>query len=93
MLATTDLFRTGNTIEAGLWIAIGLAFLAAATLRRGPARRLCAASAIVFVLFGVSDIVEARTGAWWRPWWLFAWKALCVLAMLVLLRVCLKQEP
>jgi hypothetical protein len=29
-----------------------------------------------------SDLVEARTGAWWKPWWLFVWKAACVLLML-----------
>jgi hypothetical protein len=33
---------------------------------------------------GASDIVESRTGAWWRPWWLFAWKAVCVIALLFL---------
>jgi hypothetical protein len=26
--------------------------------------------------------VEARTGAWWEPWWLFVWKALCVVGLL-----------
>ena len=53
--------------------------------RCGPARRRCTIATIVFFLFGMSDVVEVQTGAWWRPWWLFAWKALCVLAMLGLL--------
>jgi hypothetical protein len=38
-----------------------------------------------FVLFGASDLIEVRTGAWWRPWWLLAWKAACVFALIVLL--------
>lgn len=42
------------------------------------------AAAFVFLAFGLSDLVETQTGAWWKPWWLFAWKALCVHAMLAL---------
>jgi hypothetical protein len=32
----------------------------------------------LFVLFGSSDVVEAQTGAWWRPLWLLAWKGVCL---------------
>jgi len=42
------------------------------------------AAAFVFLAFGLSDLVETQTGAWWKPWWLFVWKALCVHAMLAL---------
>ena len=31
-----------------------------------------------FFAFGISDFVEIHTGAWYRPWWLLAWKATCV---------------
>lgn len=30
--------------------------------------------------FGVSDIIELQTGAWWRPWWLLLLKAACLLS-------------
>jgi len=74
---------TANYVEAALWGVIGLIFLvhAIATKRSG---RASAIAALAFVLFGVSDIVEAETGAWWRPWWLFCWKAACVLSMIAL---------
>jgi hypothetical protein len=51
------------------------------------------------VPFGLSDLVESQTGAWWTPWWLFAWKALCVLGLLacgvalVRLTASPRQEP
>ena len=78
------MFETGNYVEAGLWIAIALAF-AASCVWRGSDKKTCVAAALTFLLFGVSDIVEVQTGAWWRPWWLFAWKAACVLSMICLL--------
>lgn len=39
--------------------------------------------AITLAVFGGSDLVEARTGAWWKPWWLFVWKAACVVVLLL----------
>ena len=78
------MFETGNYIEAGLWIVIGSVF-AATGMRRGSDRRVCVVAACTFFLFGISDIVEVQTGAWWRPWWLLMWKAGCVLSMLFLL--------
>ncbi|MFP4103756.1 sensor histidine kinase [Coleofasciculus sp.] len=40
---------------------------------------------ITFFFFGLSDIIEVQTGAWWRPWWLLVWKSLCVFSMGALL--------
>ena len=76
------LFVLSNQIEAALWtlIAVGMAV---ATLRRSSTRRECAIGAVAFALFGVSDLVETTTGAWWRPWWLFAWKGACVLGVIL----------
>lgn len=34
-----------------------------------------------FIAFAVSDIIEAHTGAWWRPLWLLGLKSACVLAL------------
>ena len=77
------MFKTANHIEAGLWFVIGLAF-AGYAFARPSVRVRSFVAAIVFILFGVSDIVEVQTGAWWRPWLLFCWKAACVLAMLIM---------
>ncbi len=73
-----DLERTCNYIEAGFWSSFGV--VATLGLWR-QARRLTPFSLIagsVLILFGLSDLVEARTGAWWRPWWLLLWKAVCL---------------
>ena len=83
--AANDFFRTGNYLEAALWITVAGVFAVLAARRQGTVRRRCALATVTFFLFGLSDIVEVRTGAWWRPWWLLAWKATCVLAMLWLL--------
>ena len=36
-------------------------------------------AAVAFFGFGISDLIEAQTGAWWEPIWLFFFKAACVL--------------
>ena len=69
-------FVVANYVEAGVWCAMG-----AVTLVKGKG----AASvvlAIALAAFGVSDIVETRTGAWYDPWWLLAWKIVCVVVIL-----------
>ena len=78
-------FVLSNHIECGLWCSIGIAMLIAAARQAGAVRRDCLIGGVTFVIFGGSDWVEATTGAWWRPWWLFAWKALCLLVLLYLL--------
>ncbi len=79
-----DIERDGNFIEAGVWcVAAALVFWKAF---RSPVifRRTLVALGITVAVFGGSDIVEAHTGAWWRPWWLFVWKGACVIALLFL---------
>ena len=71
------LFVWGNVAEACLWI--GLAVLA---LRRRVGQWSIGLAAAL-TLFGVSDLVETQTGAWYDPPWLLAWKAICVLALIV----------
>ena len=77
-------FVLSNRIEAGLWTAIGVGFLIGAALHHGIVRRDALIAAMVFAIFGLSDVVEATTGAWWRPWWLLVWKGGCIVALLVL---------
>ena len=77
----TDPEVIGNYIEAGFWIVIGVAFLARSRRLRPPYFALAIAAGVTFVLFGCSDVVEAQTGAWWRPWWLLVWKGACLVAL------------
>lgn len=80
------MFQEANYIEAGFWGVIGLVFFVHVAIRSGANRTSRCTAGILFVLFGVSDVVEAGTGAWWRPWWLLVWKGACLLGLLFLLR-------
>jgi hypothetical protein len=79
-----DIHRDGNLIEALVWFAAAAAMLVKSRSETRPARNALLLLATATVGFGVSDLVEMRTSAWWKPWWLFVWKAACVLAMLAL---------
>ncbi len=73
-----SLHAVGNAVEAGFWAVVGFTFIVVALRRTGGGRGRLVALAVAFVLFGIPDLVEIQTGAWWDPWWLFAWKAACV---------------
>ena len=83
MPAVSSFFVTANYIEAGLWTLIGAGFFLYAGLKRGSATSRVTASA--FLIFALCDVIETRTGAWWRPWWLLAMKGSCLTVLLVLL--------
>ena len=85
-LDSIDIEVVFNNFEAGFWfvIAIVLAWRAWRSDRR--VRRVGMIAAFAFGIFGVSDLIEAHTGAWWRPWWLFVMKAACVLVFVACLR-------
>lgn len=98
------MFETANYIEAVFWTAVGLAFIVWAALAgrrktglpdadRKPKRTQGLAAGATFILFGATDVIEAGTGAWWRPWWLFAWKAACLLILLAFLVQHLRHRP
>ena len=57
--------ETFNHIEAGLWFSIGLGMLITAVIRRRDNRwlTLLLVATVAFTLFGVSDIIEAESGA------------------------------
>ena len=79
-----DVHRDGNLIEAFVWFAAAAAMAIKSRKESSGARRTLLFLGLVTIMFGVSDLVEMRAGAWWRPWWLFAWKAACVLGMVSL---------
>ena len=75
-----------NFFEGLLWTAIGVAF-AWHAFRKAEYRRLQVGASVSFILFGISDFIEMRTGAWYIPWTLFLLKAACVISFLSLLRI------
>lgn len=80
----TPEFRYANYAEAALWVVIAV-IVATLSLRRRRLNRTSVLLAVALLAFGASDIVEARTGAWWRPWWLLVWKGACLLCFLAVL--------
>ncbi len=72
-----NLAQFGNLIEAITWLGIAVAWLIRSR-KVAPNARLLQVLAASFALFGVSDLIEIQTGAWWRPAWLFVLKAGCV---------------
>jgi hypothetical protein len=70
-----------NYCEAVLWFVLGVVVVIAARKQSAAVRRKASVAFVAFLAFGVSDLIEVRTGAWWTPWWLFVLKAACVLVL------------
>ncbi len=87
MLAVTNFFAASNYLEACLWIVI-----AGIVVCRARRSNLRWPAAVTLVAFGCSDIVEAQSGAWWRPWWLLVWKGVCVLVLITLVAMAHREK-
>lgn len=77
-----SLFEQFNIFEFFLWqfFAVVSAWYA---VRKS--RVLAMALAFAFMFFGISDLVENQTGAWWTPWWMLLWKGTCLLSLVYLI--------
>ena len=74
-----------NLLEAGLWISVAVALLILSKRLSDRQRRPAYVAAAAFFLFGVSDLIEIYTGAWWRPLWLLLWKGSCIVGLVTCL--------
>lgn len=77
-----NIIRMFNEVEAGVWLLIAIVFLVFSFKAVGEKRKLGVVCFVAFLIFGISDIIESRTGAWWRPLWLLAVKIPCVLTFI-----------
>ena len=76
-----------NYYEAALWATLALVLaISSFRLKNRAYNRLLLISAGTFILFSVSDIIEAHTGAWWRPIELLILKTFCILVFALLYR-------
>lgn len=73
-----------NSMEVVWWIGCGIVVLTQSLRTRSPLRNNGIVAAITLILFGLSDVVELQTGAWWRPWWLLVWKGICIAVLVTL---------
>ena len=67
-----------NIAEALVWIVIALVIATRASFARPGPRRIGFIASAAFVAFAGTDLIEAKTGAWYRPLWLLAYNAVCV---------------
>ncbi len=88
-----QIYVNGNYIEAFLWFCFAIGFAVNAGKTSGITRINRLITSLIFLFFGGSDIVEVQTGARWSPWWLFVWKASCVLSMAILFWLYLRDRP
>ncbi len=79
--------QTFNYIEAALWFSISaFIFLICIVRSMAPKKKTNAAlAASAFFAFGVSDLIEARTGTWWNPPALLALNIVCVAVLIICL--------
>lgn len=70
-----------NYVEAGVWIVVAALLAANAVGSAGRVLRNLALLSVAFAVFGISDIIEARSGAWWRPLALLIMKSTCLLVI------------
>ena len=75
-----DALAVFNSLEAVFWISVGTVVLSKSRSSLHH-RRLGTIASVWFVLFGISDVFEVFTGAWWRPLSLLVFKAVCVVAL------------
>ena len=70
-----------NGCEAALWAL--LAVVVAIRYRHSVAglRRNSSITAVLLVLFAISDVIEMYTGAWWKPWGLLLLKGFCLVGL------------
>ena len=71
-----------NLCEASLWFVIA-AIIAWKLRKPTQVARFYWLLPPTFVVFGISDSIESRTGAFWEPWWLLAMKTGCVIVFLI----------
>lgn len=69
-----------NQCEAVLWfvIAVGIG----CRIRRLAWVNVYWLLPPAFFVFGISDVIESRTGTFWDPWWLLVMKVACVMVFM-----------
>lgn len=78
-----DVTVWGNRLEAGLWWVVAVALAVVACRVPQKERILWGIQAFVFAIYGLSDLIESYTGAWWQPWWLLVMKGACIITFVL----------
>jgi hypothetical protein len=74
---------TFNTIESCLWVGISIILFFKSVRDAREVQSTLRLLSVSFCLFGISDYIEARTGAWWTPFWLLLRKGGCIVIFIL----------
>ena len=72
-----------NLFEAMLWFAIGMILTLRSRVVAQRFKRLCLVAGLTFFVFGMTDICEIYTRAWFKPRALLALNAACIIVLLL----------
>ena len=72
-----------NALEAVWWLALAVVAAACGRGVRGFTWRRQIALTVLLAAFGISDIIEFFTGAWWSPPALLVLKAVCLMGLVI----------
>ena len=81
-----------NAVEAAWWFLVSMVVAVRGGRMCGFTIRTRVVAALLLAAFGVSDLVEMQTGAWWRPPGLLFLKAVCVGGLIACGVVVLKRR-
>jgi len=75
---------TFNHIEAVLWFVIAVVIFGMALFNKSYRiyKRVMILASLFFFVFGISDVIEATTGAWWKPIELLVLNAACIIGLI-----------
>lgn len=76
-------YTSFNIYEALFWILLSGITFAIYEAVHWHARPVFREATIWFLLFGISDVVEALMGGLFMPelWWLILWKIICIMGI------------
>jgi hypothetical protein len=86
-MGASDLEVVGNLVGAAFWLAVAVLVGFRVRQNRGQLQALGLVATILLARFGISDLIEARTGVWWRPFRLLAWKGICLTGLILCVAV------
>lgn len=78
MIENFNFYQGFNFFEGILWIVLAVVIYYAPVFHLKGKKDQRWLLAVTLILFGISDFIEMNTGAWWRPYWLLIWKAICL---------------
>lgn len=67
-----------NAAEAAWWMLVAIGVLVWSRQQDVRIRPVSGAAAVALIAFAGTDLVELQTGAWYRPWWLLVYNAICL---------------